>query len=61
MRGLLVAILVIAAIILAGGTVHGEVVQASPEFKDCQEAAQRSGAPLKEVYAAAVDAFRRER
>jgi hypothetical protein len=34
-----------------------EVVQASPEFRDCQRAAEQSGAPLKEVYAAAIAAF----
>lgn len=38
----------------------GEVVQASPEFRDCQKAAQRSGVALKEVYAAAVGAFEKE-
>lgn len=40
--------------------LDGEVVQASPEFRDCREAAQRFGAPLKEVYAAAAVAFGRQ-
>jgi uncharacterized protein (DUF111 family) len=36
----------------------GELVQASPEFRDCEGAARRLGVPLKEVYAAATAAFR---
>jgi uncharacterized protein (TIGR00299 family) protein len=35
------------------GEWHGQVVQISPEYESCREAAQRSGAPLKEIYRAA--------
>jgi pyridinium-3,5-bisthiocarboxylic acid mononucleotide nickel chelatase len=35
------------------GEWQGQVVQISPEYESCREAAQRSGAPLKEIYRAA--------
>jgi uncharacterized protein (DUF111 family) len=40
------------------GKRHGRVYNAQPEFEDCSEAARRSGAPLKEVWAAALAAYR---
>ena len=33
------------------------VVNAAPEFEDCRRAAERTGAPLKDVYAAAISAW----
>jgi uncharacterized protein (TIGR00299 family) protein len=35
------------------GEWHGQVVQISPEYESCRQAAQRSGAPLKDIYRAA--------
>jgi uncharacterized protein (DUF111 family) len=35
------------------GEWHGQIVQISPEYESCRQAAQRSGAPLKEIYRAA--------
>jgi uncharacterized protein (DUF111 family) len=35
---------------------HGRVVQAAPEFESCRAAGERSGAPLREIYAAATRA-----
>ena len=38
------------------GFLRGRLVQASPEFEDCAEAARRAGVPIREVYAAALAA-----
>ncbi|HWQ92871.1 MAG TPA: nickel pincer cofactor biosynthesis protein LarC [Clostridia bacterium] len=38
------------------GKLDGKVVQRAPEFESCKAAAERTGAPLKEVYAAALRA-----
>jgi uncharacterized protein (TIGR00299 family) protein len=35
------------------GEWHGQVVQISPEYDSCRQAARRCGAPLKEIYRAA--------
>ena len=35
------------------GEWHGQVVQISPEYESCRQAAQRCGVPLKEIYRAA--------
>lgn len=35
-----------------------QIVQASPEFASCREAAERNGVPLREVYDAAIAAWR---
>lgn len=41
------------------GEWRGQVVQISPEYESCRQAAQRSGAPLKEIYRAAeIEAYR---
>ena len=40
------------------GWLGERVVNAQPEFEDCQRAAQASGAPVKEVWAAALAAWR---
>jgi pyridinium-3,5-bisthiocarboxylic acid mononucleotide nickel chelatase len=40
------------------GRLAGAVVNVAPEFDDCRRAAERSGAALKEVMAAALSAFR---
>ena len=40
------------------GKLAGTVVNVAPEFEDCRRAAERTGAPLKEVMAAALSAFR---
>jgi len=39
------------------GQKEGRVVQAAPEFESCREVAERSGRPLKTVYAAALRAW----
>jgi uncharacterized protein (TIGR00299 family) protein len=40
------------------GRLDGRVVQAAPEYESCKQAAANSGAPLKEVYEAAIRAWR---
>ena len=40
---------------------HGAIVNAAPEHDDCAAAAARTGAPLKDVYAAAIAAWRAAR
>lgn len=40
-----------------GADLHGELLQASPEYESCRVAAERGGASLREVYAAAVMAL----
>jgi len=42
------------------GRLGGEVSTIAPEYDDCKRAASASGAPLKEVYAAAVSAAREQ-
>lgn len=39
------------------GRLNGRIVQASPEFESCREIAERSGASLKEIYAATLKAL----
>jgi uncharacterized protein (DUF111 family) len=53
------------AVATAYGEVHvkvgkrgGRVYNAQPEFDDCQRAAEKSGVPVKEVWAAALAAWR---
>lgn len=41
------------------GRLRGRVVSATPEFEECREAAQRSGASLRDVQEEARAAFRR--
>ena len=40
------------------GLRGGEIVQVAPEFESCRAASERSGQPLRAVYAAALRAFR---
>jgi uncharacterized protein (TIGR00299 family) protein len=40
------------------GRRAGRVYNAQPEFEDCQRAARAAGVPIKEVWAAAIAAFR---
>jgi pyridinium-3,5-bisthiocarboxylic acid mononucleotide nickel chelatase len=40
------------------GRLDGQVVQAAPEFEVCKTLADRAGVPLKDVYAAALKAWR---
>jgi pyridinium-3,5-bisthiocarboxylic acid mononucleotide nickel chelatase len=40
------------------GRRGGQVLNAQPEFDDCQRAAEARGVPVKEVWAAALSAFR---
>ncbi len=40
------------------GSLNGKVVQAAPEFESCKAAAEKSGAPVKDVYAAALKGFK---
>ena len=40
------------------GRRGGRVYNAQPEFEDCQRAASQGGVPLKEVWAAALAAYR---
>ena len=39
-------------------SLNGKVMQAQPEYRDCRRLAQRRGVPVKEVQAAAMQAFR---
>jgi pyridinium-3,5-bisthiocarboxylic acid mononucleotide nickel chelatase len=39
------------------GLFRGEVIQASPEFESCREAADRAGVPVRAVFDAAVQGF----
>jgi uncharacterized protein (DUF111 family) len=41
------------------GRLAGRLLNAAPEFEDCRQAAQRSQVAVKEVMAAALEAFRR--
>jgi uncharacterized protein (DUF111 family) len=43
------------------GRLAGAIVNVAPEFEDCRRAAERTGAALKEVMAAALSAFRSTR
>jgi uncharacterized protein (TIGR00299 family) protein len=38
------------------GKLNGQVVQVAPEFESCKQVAAKAGAPLKDVYAAALKA-----
>jgi uncharacterized protein (DUF111 family) len=38
---------------------EGEILNASPEFEDCVNLANRHGRPIKEIQAAAIKAFNR--
>jgi uncharacterized protein (DUF111 family) len=40
------------------GRRGGRVYNTQPEFDDCQRAAETSGVPVKEVWAAALSAWR---
>ncbi len=40
------------------GLKEGRVLQAAPEFESCRAASERSGQPLKKVYAAALRALK---
>jgi uncharacterized protein (DUF111 family) len=40
------------------GRRGGRVYNVQPEFEDCERAAASSGAPVKEVWAAALSAYR---
>lgn len=40
------------------GWLGAELVNSAPEFEDCRRVAEAAGRPLKEVYAAALAAFR---
>jgi uncharacterized protein (DUF111 family) len=42
------------------GLYKGEVVQASPEFKECEQAAKSFGVPIKEVYEEVRRSFARK-
>ena len=39
--------------------VNGQVTNVAPEFADCRQLAEKSGAPLKQVYQAALQAWHR--
>jgi uncharacterized protein (DUF111 family) len=39
------------------GTLNGNTVQASPEYESCKALAEKTGAPLKEIYSAALSAL----
>lgn len=40
------------------GRLNGKIVQIAPEYESCAAVAKRSGAPIKEIYEAAVQAAR---
>jgi uncharacterized protein (DUF111 family) len=40
------------------GKLNGEIVQAAPEFESCRKVADKSRAPLKQVYEAAMRALK---
>jgi hypothetical protein len=40
------------------GKLDGKIVQATPEYESCRALAEKTGAPLKEIYEAAVRAVR---
>ncbi len=40
-----------------GSDADGELLQIAPEYESCREAADRAGVALREVYAAAVQAY----
>lgn len=42
------------------GLKAGHVVQAAPEFESCRAVSERSGQPLRAIYEAAAEAFRRK-
>jgi uncharacterized protein (TIGR00299 family) protein len=39
------------------GTLNGNTVQASPEYESCKALAEKTGAPLKDIYSAALSAL----
>ena len=41
------------------GLKAGEIVQATPEFESCRAVSERSGRPLRTIYEAATEAYRR--
>ena len=45
--------------ILTGGIAerNGQVINVAPEFGDCRHLAEQSGAPLKKIYQAALQAW----
>lgn len=43
------------------GIKAGRVVQAAPEFESCRAASERSGQPLRAIYEAVAEAFRRKK
>lgn len=49
---------VFGAVAVKLGRLEGRVVNAQPEFDDCQRLAAEKGVPVKEVWAAALAAFR---
>jgi uncharacterized protein (DUF111 family) len=36
------------------GKLDGRIIQAAPEYESCKKLAEQSGAPLKEIYEAAL-------
>ena len=40
------------------GKLDGQIIQAAPEFESCRQVAERAGVPVKQVYEAALRAFK---
>jgi uncharacterized protein (DUF111 family) len=46
-------------IIVKLGLRADEVIQIAPEFESCRAATERTGRPLREIYEAAVQSYRK--
>jgi uncharacterized protein (DUF111 family) len=47
------------SIAIKKGWLGDELLQASPEFESCREAAEKAGVPVRDVYLAAMSASAR--
>ena len=43
-----------------GFDTEGRLLQVAPEFESCRAAGERSGHPVREVYHAAIQAYRQK-
>jgi pyridinium-3,5-bisthiocarboxylic acid mononucleotide nickel chelatase len=47
----------LGAVTVKTGSLNGQILQAAPEFESCKQVAQKTGAPLRKVYEAALQAL----